>query len=37
VFAASGALLWTSTELYGASANFFGTLTSQSDLEKKTV
>ena len=37
VFAASGALLWTSTELYGASDNFFGTLTSQSDLEKKTV
>ena len=37
VFAASGALLWTSTELYGASDNFFGTLSSQADLEKKTV
>ena len=37
VYAASGALLWTSTELYGASDNFFGTRSSQSDLEKKTV
>ena len=37
VFAASGALLWTSAERYGASDNFFGTLSSQANLEKKTV
>ncbi len=37
VFDAAGTLLWTSTELYGASNNFFGTLSSTANLEKETV
>ncbi len=34
VFDAAGTLLWTSAEQFGATNNFFGTLTSNSGLEK---
>jgi len=37
VFDAAGTLLWTSAEQFGATNNFFGTLTSDSVLEKETV
>jgi hypothetical protein len=37
VFDAAGTLLWTSSEQYGASNNFFGTLTSNSNTDKETV
>jgi len=36
VFSAAGAILWTSSELYGASNNFFGTLSANSNSDKAT-
>jgi len=36
VFSAAGAPLWTSSELYGASNNFFGTLSSVSKTDQET-
>ncbi len=36
VFDASGALLWTSSELFGASNNFFGSIAASSDDDQKT-
>jgi len=37
VFDATGSLLWSGSEQFGATNNFFGTLTSDSTLEKETV
>jgi hypothetical protein len=37
VFDTAGTLLWTSSEQYGASQNFYGTLTSTANTDKETV
>lgn len=37
VFSAAGSLLWSSSEQFGATNNFFGTLSSNSTEDKETV
>lgn len=37
VYDATGALLWTGTESYGASDNYFGTSPDRGDLDKKST